>query len=116
MEIEVAVSQEPIQVELSLGTDEILVSTPGRLIEVELKASVGVPGPAGPPGAAGDTYLHTQETPAYSWPVQHDLGYRPTANVADSEFRIMEAEVVHDDENLLTVLFSSPATGYVFCS
>ena len=39
--------------------------------------TVATAGPQGP-GGGGAAYVHTQSTPATTWTINHNLGFRPT--------------------------------------
>jgi hypothetical protein len=66
-------------------------------------------------GAGGARYVHTQSTPATTWPVAHNLGYRPVVSVTDTSYREMEAGVTHTDSNNLTVSLLTALAGYAAC-
>lgn len=72
----------------------------------------GIPGDPGPPGANGGNYLHTQNTPASSWSVAHNLGYKPGGvAVMDSAGTVVEGQITHLDVNNLRLDFSAPFSG-----
>lgn len=116
MQVDVEVSQTPVVVELSLGDGVIEVSTPSRLIDVQVRQPIGTPGPPGDPGPAGGTYLHTQGAPALVWHVPHNLGFMPNAQPLDSAFEEFDANIVHVDENNLIVTLTILSSGFVICS
>jgi len=116
VEIDVDVHVNPLAFDVHVGETEVTVTTPRRVVEVEIKQPLGTAGPPGPPGDVGSTFVHTQDVAALTWHVQHDLGYHPNAAVTDTELRVLEAEVQHNDENSLTVSLDISIPGFVFCS
>ena len=53
-------------------------------------------------------------TPATSWVVEHNLGYRPAVTLVDADDNLILSDVHYDSENQLTVSFLSPQTGKVY--
>jgi len=70
---------------------------------------VAIPGPPGAPGAAGAAYVFQQATPATTWTINHNLGYRPSVELLDSGSQEIDGEVSHPTVNQ-TVVTLSPAT------
>lgn len=66
----------------------------------------GVPGP---PGPAGATYVHTQASPAITWTINHNLGFRPSVELLDSGSQEIDGEIAHPTINQ-TVVTLNPAT------
>ncbi len=76
---------------------------------------VGVPGPQGAPGASGAGgagYIHTQATPALTWTINHNLGFRPAVAVFNSGSVQVNAEVQHLSEHQTLVSFVLPTAGF----
>lgn len=77
-------------------------------------AEVGVPGPPGPPGPAGSgsgTYVvHTQTSPAATWPITHNLGRYPSVSVVVGG-ELVDADIEYSDLNVVAVVFASPVAG-----
>jgi hypothetical protein len=65
-------------------------------------------------GLAPD-FLHTQNSPASEWIVNHNLGVKPNAAVLDTGGNVVDAQVLHISANQLRVYFSSAQTGAVRC-
>lgn len=65
----------------------------------------GPGGPAGPAGSSGGFYTHTQVGVSAVWAVTHNLGYRPAVSAFDSAGTQVEGEIVHTDDNNLTISF-----------
>ena len=60
-------------------------------------------------------YTHAQTTPAEVWIVQHGLKTFPNVTVVDDNRNVIIADIVYTDENTVTITFSEPMTGYVYC-
>ena len=73
-------------------------------------------GPAGPPGASGGSYTHTQALAATLWIVNHNLGFRPALSVLGVGGGQVWAQVIHTSANQAYVYFDSPAIGSAVCS
>jgi hypothetical protein len=67
----------------------------------------------GPPGPAGESksYVHQQEAAATTWTINHNLGYRPSAELMDAGSREIEGDVYHPTVNQTVVLFNVPVAG-----
>lgn len=68
-------------------------------------------GRQGPPGASGSSFEHIQSTPASTWVVNHNLGYRPNVSVKTPGGIEVMAEVLHVSINQVQIFFDSSATG-----
>jgi hypothetical protein len=68
------------------------------------------------PGPAGTGYRHTQDTPASTWQIPHNLGYRPTISLALTDGRVVLADIVHSSPTLAVVQFPTPIAGTATCS
>lgn len=81
------------------------------VVEVDRPSAVEVvevihPGPQGPAGAF---YLYTQATPATTWIINHNLGYRPAVELLDAGSQEIDGEIAHPSANQ-TVVTLNPAT------
>lgn len=56
-------------------------------------------------------YVHTQSTPAATWTINHNLGYRPLITLLTSGGVEYEAEVVHTSTNQVLVYHTSAKAG-----
>ena len=85
-------------------------------------ATTGPQGPAGPAGAAGATgasggfFTFTQGSPASTWTIVHNLGFRPNISVVDSAGSQVEGETVWTDNNNLIITFSGAFSGVAYLS
>lgn len=64
-------------------------------------------GPQGPPGAGA--YVFTQSSPAATWTINHNMGFRPSVELLDSGSQEIDGEVAHPSINQ-TVITLNPAT------
>lgn len=74
-------------------------------------------GPPGPAGQGGGSvgYEHTQLSPAATWNINHNLGYRPSVSVFSVGGVEVNAEVVHLSNNQTQVSFNTPYAGFARC-
>lgn len=79
--------------------------TAGAPVEL-MGFTVGAPAAVVPSGGAITSHIHSQDTPATVWVVQHNLGRRPAAVTAFStDFAVQwdEFAVQHISSNLLYI-------------
>lgn len=67
-------------------------------------------GPQGPTGSGG--YVFTQSSPAATWTINHNLGFKPAVELLDSGSQEIDGEVAHPSINQ-TVITLNPATAGV---
>lgn len=102
--------------------NEVKVSASGPQGAVGPTGPQGTQGPTGPTGPAGASvstadiiavtaYTHNQIAATTVWSIAHDLGFYPNVTVFDSAETMVEGEVLHNDENSLTITFSSSISG-----
>lgn len=60
------------------------------------------------------SYLHTQNTAASTWTINHNLGKYPSVTVVDSAGDQVEGDVNYPGLNQATVTFSAPFSGRAF--
>lgn len=95
---------------LTLGGEvvRVAVHVVGTVPDVVIQR--GERGPAGPPGASGGTYTHTQTTPSASWLIEHNLGHIPNVAVyIDGKHGLADVEVI--DNNAVVVTFPEATVG-----
>lgn len=68
------------------------------------------------PGPAGSNYRHTQDTPAATWQIPHNLGYRPNIALALDDGRAIWGDIVHTSPTLAVIQFPTPIAGTATCS
>ena len=67
-------------------------------------------------GGSGSNFVYTQVVSSNVWVVNHNLNKRCAIQVVDNTFTEVEAEILWNDNNTVTVTFNSNATGYVYCN
>jgi hypothetical protein len=70
---------------------------------------------AGPQGASGGSYTHTQSVAGTSWTVPHNLGYNPSVTVV-SGGDIVEGDITYTSNISLTLTFSTAISGVAYVS
>lgn len=60
-----------------------------------------------PASAASFAYTHTQGSPASTWSITHNLGWRPNVQVFDSGGTEVFGAITHDSVNSLTITFTA---------
>ena len=72
--------------------------------------TVTTAGPQGPGGCGGAVaYVHTQASPATTWTINHNLGFRPSVELLDSGSQEIDGAIAHPTVNQ-TVVTLNPAT------
>jgi hypothetical protein len=82
-----------------------------RTTAVRIAAGVGPRGPAGPSGAAQDSFDFTQASPALQWSISHNLGRRPIVELFSVGGAEIEADVIHLSNDQVIVNFVIPTAG-----
>lgn len=100
--------------------DEIIIATTTNVLSVATttnEITVASPGPQGPQGDTGPIgspggalFTHTQGSPASTWVITHNLDREPKATVIIGS-EAVEADVVYNSLNQISVTFGSPQTG-----
>jgi hypothetical protein len=98
-------------IEASPVSVEVVEDNGVMVVEIDRPSVVEVvevihPGPQGPAGAS---YVHTQVTPANTWTINHNLGYRPAVELLDSGSQEIDGEVAHPSIHQ-TIVTLNPAT------
>lgn len=77
---------------------------------------ISAAGPAGPRGAAGgEAFVFTQSTPASTWTVNHDLGFKPTVELMTAGGLEFEADIQHLSDNHFVVNMNTATAGTARC-
>ena len=87
---------------------EVLVPNGPSVIEV---VTPGPAGAQGPPGPQPEAYVHVQSTAATTWTINHNLEYRPSAELLDASSREIDGDVYHPTVNQTVVMFNVPVAG-----
>jgi hypothetical protein len=64
----------------------------------------------GPPGNMA-AYTHVQSSPASTWIINHNLGYKPDVTLYTTGGVVMYAEIVHISNNQTQIIFTIPTSG-----
>lgn len=56
-------------------------------------------------------YVHTQSTPATTWTINHNLGFRPSVELLDSGSQEIDADVSHPSVNQTVITLKSAIAG-----
>jgi len=75
-------------------------------------SQVGAQGPAGASGAGFFTY--TQNTPASTWTITHNLGGYPAATVLDTSGNNCEGTISYTNANTMVITFTSSFSGTAY--
>ena len=59
-------------------------------------------------------HVHTQSAASATWTITHLLGGRPSVSVVDSSGTVVVGEVRYDSNTVVTVLFTTPFSGYAY--
>jgi hypothetical protein len=63
---------------------------------------------------ANQRHIHTQSAVSATWTITHLLGGRPSVSVVDSSGTVVVGEVRYDSNTVVTVLFTTPFSGYAY--
>jgi hypothetical protein len=99
------------------------VQTIVAVVPVTPVVTVTAPGPQGPPGLTGpmgpiggSPFTYTRDTPAATWPINHELGRYPQVTVVDQFGSRRISDVVYADINNVSVIHSEPLVGAAYLS
>jgi hypothetical protein len=62
------------------------------------------------------TYVHEQTVASSTWTVVHNLGKKVSVTVVDSADTVVVGDVEYVNDNTVTVRFSAPFGGRVYCN
>lgn len=66
-------------------------------------------------GGGGDKeFVFTQSVASATWEIQHDMGKYPAVTVVDTGGNVVVGEVVYDDQNKTTIMFSAAFSGKAY--
>lgn len=91
-----------------------------RIVKHGIPGPPGAPGPIGPIGPQGPqgegdkAYTHTQNAPALTWVINHNLGKYPAVDVVDSAGTTFIGDVNYTSINTLEINFSAEFSGQAF--
>ncbi len=61
-----------------------------------------------------DREIFTQASVSATWSITHQLGGRPSVTIVDSSGTVVYGEVRYNSNTSITVLFSSPFSGFAY--
>jgi len=67
-------------------------------------------------GNKDNNFVFTQKNPLSSWIVIHGLGRRCSIQVITNTFKEIEAEIIWNSNNQVTINFNKARTGFVYCN
>jgi hypothetical protein len=73
--------------------------------------TVGPQGPPGPPGTGAASFFHTQSSASTSWVINHNLGFKPSVDVFDTNGITIEPHIIHHTINQVEVQLLTPRAG-----
>jgi hypothetical protein len=89
----------------------------GRYVRQIVVSAPGPQGPGGLDGVQSDeivglvSYRHLQNVVSTTWIINHNLNFYPNVTVYNTAGDQVEGLVTHDNENKLTITFSSAVAG-----
>lgn len=96
------------------GTDQsqniIEVNTGGCVTRINLNPSIQIN------NSNTGTYVFVQELPAYTWTIDHNLGYLPNVFIQDNSGVDIEGIVDNISSTQLIISFTSPVAGTAYLS
>lgn len=107
-----------VRVIRTVRTERVRVTQPGEeRVRVATPGPPGPPGPQGPPGEGVAAYTHVQGTPAATWSIVHNMGYRPNFVVEDSDGEVvLGGDPDYPDANTLVIHFGASFSGVAYLS
>jgi len=105
----VIVQNEGQRVVVAADPRQVVARQPQQRVGVAVAA--GPQGPQGEPGLSGAGFTYTQASPATTWIINHNLGFRPSVEVLSVGGAEIEADVVHVSLNQTRIYFVAPTAG-----
>lgn len=105
----VIVSNEGQRVVVAAEQRSAVVREPRQRAGVAIAA--GPQGPQGEPGLSGAGFVFEQPTPATTWNINHNLGFRPSVELMSIGGAEIEGDVVHLSLNQCQASFLIPVAG-----
>jgi hypothetical protein len=95
-------------IRVSSATQKIIVNPVTQAIAI---VNAGPPGPPGPPGPSGAGYDFNQASPATTWTINHNLGYRPSVQMFTVGGLEVLGEIQHTSNNQTLISFNTAVAG-----
>lgn len=103
---QVTATQQVIVTETAANVVEVSVPTAPAIIEIITE------GPQGAAGQSEASYTHTQSSPAATWTINHNLGFKPSVELLNAGSQEIEGDVLHPSTNQAVVYFTSSVAGF----
>lgn len=91
---------------------DVAVQTPSNNDVLTYEASTGL----WKPKKTALRFVHTQAAALATWEITHNMGYMPSITVIDSGGNEVEGNIVYNDTDTLTLIFSSEMSGTAYLS
>ncbi len=89
----------------------VTAQTAPAVVRVVTPGPAGAQGPPGPVGPPAEAYVFAQGAAAMTWTINHNLGYRPSAELIDASSREIDGDIYHPTVNQTVVMFNVPVAG-----
>lgn len=93
----------------------VIVTQQRAAVVRQIQRATTIVGVQGPPGSV-PVFVHTQNTPALTWSINHHLGFRPSVEILDTGGNRLLAQVVHVSIFQAIAYFNSPTAGTARCN
>jgi hypothetical protein len=97
------------------GASAYQIAVSNGFVGTELEWLESLKGPKGDQGDDGH-FEYTKVTPESLWIVTHSLGFRPNVTTFDDEGTTVVGAIVHINNNVLSIDFSTPVAGFALLS
>lgn len=94
--------------------NDIASSLNSNFSKIQQAINSGNTGGGGGTVVSDTTYIHYQSSSSSVWIITHDLGKYPSVSIVDSSGTIVYGDVKYNDENKLTVTFTSAFSGRAY--
>ena len=105
----VIVQNEGQRVVVAADPRQVVARQPQQRVGVAVAA--GPQGPQGEPGLSGAGFTYTQASPATTWIINHNLGFRPSVELLSIGGAEIEGDIVHSSVNQCIATFLVPVAG-----
>lgn len=90
----------------------VTVPSGPAVVRVAVPGPRGVQGEQGEPGEAGAGYVHQQPTPAATWVMNHNLGFKPAVALFDAGSQEFDGLITHTSDNQTVATMTAPVAGF----
>jgi len=93
----------------------VIVTQQRAVVARQIQRAATIVGVQGPPGIV-PTFVHTQNTPALTWVINHHLGFQPNVEIRDTGGSRLLTQVIHVSLHQTIAFFNSPTAGTARCN